>query len=59
MTTKLLKLADIEPASLDERCVIMSEGCPSCTPGETSFVTQVVRLNREKEGKSSMPAVAN
>lgn len=59
MTSKLLKLADIDPSSLDERCVIMSEGCPGCTPGETSFMTQVVRLNKEKEDKSAMPAVAN
>ncbi|WP_319469400.1 hypothetical protein [uncultured Pseudodesulfovibrio sp.] len=59
MTTKLLSMADIDPASLDERCVIMSEGCPACQPGETSFTTQVIRLNREKEGRKPMPAVAN
>lgn len=59
MTNKLLKMADIDPASLDERCVIMSEGCPGCTPDETSFVTQVIRLNKEKKGEDSMPAVAN
>lgn len=59
MTSKLLKLADIDPASLDERCVIMSEGCPGCSPGEKSFTTQVVRLGAEKKGHSPMPAVAN
>ncbi len=59
LTAKLLKMADIDPASLDERCVIMSEGCPGCRPGETSFTTQVIRLNREKEGHEPMPAVAN
>tara|TARA_B100000683_G_scaffold271704_1_gene313368 strand:- start:1368 stop:1655 length:288 start_codon:yes stop_codon:yes gene_type:complete len=59
MTTKLLKMAEIDPASLDERCVIMSEGCPSCRPGETAFTTQVIRLNREKDGAKPMPATAN
>lgn len=58
MTAKLLKMADIDPASLDERCVIMSEGCPTCTPGETSFTTQVVRLNREKEERDNPPVMA-
>lgn len=59
MTTKLLQAAKIDPSSLDERCVILAEGCPSCTPGETSFTTQVIRLNREKESEKIMPAVAN
>ncbi|BCS88868.1 hypothetical protein PSDVSF_21100 [Pseudodesulfovibrio sediminis] len=59
MTTKLLKLANIDPSTLDERCVILSEGCPTCIPGETSFTTQVVRLNSEKEDAPPMSAVAN
>jgi len=59
LTSKLLKMAEIDPATLDERCVIMSEGCPACHPGEKSFTTQVIRLNREKEGNKPMPAVAN
>jgi len=59
MTSKLLKLADIDPSALDERCVIMSEGCPGCTPGETSFMIQVIRLNKEKQPKGPMPATAN
>lgn len=53
LTTQLLKMANIDPSTLDERCVIMSEGCPHCTPGETSFTTQVIRLNREK-GESKL-----
>ncbi len=59
LTSKLLKIAGIDPASLDERCVIMSEGCPACHPGETSFTTQVIRLGHEKNDKRPMPAVAN
>jgi len=52
-------MAEIDPSSLDERCVLMSEGCPGCTPGETTFTTQVIRLNREKDDEKPMPAVAN
>lgn len=59
MTTRLLKAAGIEPTALDERCMIASEGCPACRPGEKSFNTQVIRLNREKESKVSVSAVAN
>ncbi|WP_281760288.1 hypothetical protein [Pseudodesulfovibrio nedwellii] len=50
MTTRLLKLAGIDVSTLDQRCVILSEGCPACMPGETTFTTQVIRLNREKGG---------
>nr|WP_321513428.1 hypothetical protein [uncultured Pseudodesulfovibrio sp.] len=50
MTTHLLKLAGIDMSTLDQRCVILSEGCPACLPGETTFTTQVVRLNRDKGG---------
>ncbi|MGL1863659.1 MAG: hypothetical protein OCC46_14130 [Pseudodesulfovibrio sp.] len=59
LTAKLLKMAEIDPASLDERCVIMSEGCTGCRPEETSFTTQVIRLNQEKEEHQPMSAVAN
>ena len=58
LTTKLLKMAEIDPSTLDERCVLMSEGCPACHPGETSFTTQVVRLNREKEEQDRSPVMA-
>lgn len=59
MTSKLLKMANINPSSLDERCVIMSEGCPVCTPDKTSFTTQVIRLKREKDEMEPISAVAN
>ena len=59
LTTQLLNMARIDPSTLDERCVIMSEGCPNCTPGETSFTTQVLRLNREKDGFKARSAAAN
>ncbi|MCJ2165540.1 hypothetical protein [Pseudodesulfovibrio sp. S3] len=59
MTTQLLKLANIDPSSLDERCVIMSDGCPACVPEMTTFTTQVIRLNREKSGQKSKSAMVN
>jgi len=59
LTSKLLKMAGIDPNTLDERCVIMSEGCPACKPGETSFTTQVIRLGKEKNDASAKHAAAN
>ncbi|MEF2230872.1 MAG: hypothetical protein V3571_08085 [Pseudodesulfovibrio sp.] len=59
LTSKLLNMAGIDPSTLDERCVIMSDGCPGCKPGETSFTTQVVRLGRGKSGGMIRRAVAN
>ena len=59
LTSKLLNMAGIDPSTLDERCVIMSEGCPACKPGETSFTTQVIRLGRGKTGAAIRHAVAN
>ena len=59
LTAKLLKMAKIDPSTLDERCVITSDGCPGCTPGETTFTTQVIRLNREKDDAEPMSAAAN
>lgn len=59
LTSKLLKMAGIDPEALDERCVIMSEGCPGCHPGETQFTTQVIRLNKEKNKKEAVSAAIN
>lgn len=59
MTSRLLRMAGIDTATLDERCVIVSEGCPACRPGETSFTTQVIRLGREKGDRMDQPAAAN
>lgn len=56
LTTKILELAGLDLDTLDERCVIMSEGCPACCPGTTSFNTQVVRLTQEPEdSKPGLP----
>lgn len=48
-TTRILSWAGIDARSLDEKCMIVSEGCPLCKPGQKSFTTQVVRL-RDPQG---------
>ena len=51
-TTNILAWAGIDSGTLDEKCMIVSDGCPSCMPGQSSFSTQVVRLRRNPEGRS-------
>ncbi len=43
-TTLLLSRSSIHPGALDEHCLILSEGCPSCRPGENGYTLSVVRL---------------
>lgn len=45
-TTRVLQEAGVDPRDLDERCVLLSKGCPSCRPEDTSFTTRLVRLER-------------
>ena len=60
LTSKILTLAGIDPDSLDERCIIVSEGCPACSPGTTTFNTQVIRLNKEPaEKRTARQPIAN
>ncbi|MCM0754824.1 hypothetical protein M7784_06140 [Desulfovibrio aminophilus] len=47
-TTRILLGAGIDPASLDETCMIVSDGCPRCAPGEKVFSTHVVRLATDR-----------
>lgn len=46
-TTRILRGAGIDMNALDEHCMLVSEGCPHCAPGEKVFTTQVIRLVRE------------
>lgn len=58
-TTKILAWAGIDARALDEKCMIVSEGCPACQPGKKSFSTQVVRLRKadsERPRKQAAPA---
>lgn len=44
-TTELLQAAGVALNALDECCLIVSEGCPSCRPGERQgFTLAVVRI---------------
>jgi hypothetical protein len=44
-TTELLLSAGVDMSNLDERCLILSEGCPACAPGNRSgFTLAVVRI---------------
>lgn len=56
-TTRILAWAGIDAAGLDEKCMIVSEGCPTCQPGVQSFSTQVVRLRKGLEGAPSKRGV--
>jgi len=44
-TSALLLLAGVELETLDSRCLLVSEGCSACTPGEFYFTTKVTRLD--------------
>lgn len=50
-TTRILAWAGIDAGELDEKCMLVSDGCPACQPGKSSFNTQVVRLRRNAEGR--------
>ena len=44
-TTELLLAAGVDVSKLDERCMIVSEGCPACSPGiGEGFTLAVIRL---------------
>lgn len=51
-TTRILTWAGIDAGTLDEKCMIVSEGCPVCQPGKNSFSTQVVRLRKSVAGRA-------
>ena len=44
-TTALLFAAGVDTTKLDERCLILSEGCPACAPQEKKgYTLAVVRI---------------
>ena len=55
-TTRILAWAGIDAGNLDEKCMIVSEGCPGCQPGKQSFSTQVVRLRKAPENRRKTKA---
>lgn len=54
-TTRILAWAGIDTTNLDEKCMIVSEGCPTCKPGQNSFNTQVVRLRKSQGERPRTP----
>ncbi len=44
-TTELFRSVGIDPLELDSSCVLVSDGCPSCS-GRGSFNVQVVRVTK-------------
>lgn len=51
-TTELLLAAGVDVSKLDERCMIVSEGCPACLPftkdGYTLSVVRIAGLTPEE-----------
>ncbi|MCL1889973.1 MAG: hypothetical protein FWF99_05665 [Desulfovibrionaceae bacterium] len=45
-TTNLLLQSDINPLSLDEHCLILSDGCRECMPDADGFHMSIVRLSQ-------------
>lgn len=58
-TTELLLAAGVDMTTLDERCMIISEGCPSCSPqereGYTLAVVRIAGLTPEEAEYMSRP----
>ena len=58
-TTELLLAAGVDVHNLDERCLIVSEGCPSCSPfvkeGYTLAVVRIAGLTPEEAAHMSRP----
>ncbi len=43
-TSHLLRASGIDTKLLDAECMILSEGCPQCRPGESPYHLHVVRV---------------
>lgn len=58
-TTELLLTAGVDISRLDERCMIVSEGCPSCAPsakdGYTLAVVRIAGLTPEEAMHMTRP----
>ena len=58
-TTEILVAAGMDISNLDERCLIVSEGCPACSPfekdGYTLAVVRIAGLTPEESVQMSRP----
>ena len=43
-TTAILARSNISPSTVDERCMILSDGCKECSPHSEVFALSIVRL---------------
>lgn len=43
-TTTLLRQSNINPLSVDEHCLILSDGCRECMPDSQGFHLSIIRL---------------
>lgn len=48
-TTELLHEAGLATTRLDARHLVLTDGCPTCSPEESIFETRVVRLAEANE----------
>lgn len=46
-STKILLGAGIDPIEVDSQCLLMTNGCPRCTQGNT-FHVQIVRVQKNE-----------
>ncbi|NCC25622.1 MAG: hypothetical protein EOM25_10580 [Deltaproteobacteria bacterium] len=44
-TTRLLSASHIDVSKLDEHCLLVSDGCPTCAPERVAFKARIVRLS--------------
>ena len=44
-TTRLLSASHIDASRLDEHCLLVSDGCPTCAPDRVAFKARIVRLS--------------
>lgn len=45
-TMEILEGVNLAEVALDSSCLILTHGCPRCTPGERKFHLQIVRADR-------------
>jgi len=58
-TANILSQAGIDVSRVDDHCFIASDGCPNCTPGESSFETRFIRLDDEMATKLALMELAD
>ena len=47
--TRIVTSAGIDPATIDEHCMILAEACPQCQPGKSRYDLTVIRVGEVEE----------